>query len=83
MVPAFTNQVIDVVKLTAISSMIAYGDLVYHAQTLAEQEFRPIEAYTVLAILFSAILIPLSYLATRVEHRFARAERVRPASGRR
>lgn len=73
MMPAFTSQAIDVVKLTAISSMIAYGDLVYHAKTLAEQEFRPIEAYTVLAVLYSAVLIPLSYAALFIERRFAHA----------
>jgi ABC-type amino acid transport system permease subunit len=36
MVPAFANQVIDVVKLTAISFMIEYGDLSYQARTLVE-----------------------------------------------
>jgi polar amino acid transport system permease protein len=70
MVPAFTNQTIDVIKLTAISSMIAYGDLVYHAKILAEQQFRPIEAYTALAVLYSAVLIPLSYVAQLVERRY-------------
>jgi polar amino acid transport system permease protein len=75
MVPAFTNQTIDVIKLTAISSMIAYGDIVYHAKILAEQEFRPIEAYTALAVLYSAVLIPLSYAALLIERRYPLAEK--------
>lgn len=72
MIPAFTNQAIDIVKLTAISSMIAYGDLVYHAQVLATQEFRPIEAYSAVAVIYSLILIPLSHIALRIEKHYRR-----------
>jgi polar amino acid transport system permease protein len=72
MIPAFTNQAIDIVKLTAISSIIAYGDLVYHAQVLATQEFRPIEAYSAVAVIYSLILIPLRHIALRIEKHYRR-----------
>ena len=49
MVPAFTNQAIELVKTTAIASFIAYGELLYHGKLLADIEFRPIEAFTVVA----------------------------------
>ena len=48
MLPAMTSQTIDVFKLTAIASLIAYGELVYNTRVVAENEFRPIEAYTAL-----------------------------------
>ncbi|MER9647859.1 amino acid ABC transporter permease [Mesorhizobium sp. M0199] len=72
MIPAFSNQVMEMVKLTTIASIIAYGELVMHTKTIADQEFRPIEAYTTLAILFSILLIPLAYLTLYLEKRFSR-----------
>lgn len=72
MLPALTNQVIDIVKLTSVASLIAFPEILYYARQISEIEFRPIEGYTVAAVLFSVILIPLSYLSLALERRISR-----------
>jgi len=74
MLPALTNQLIDVVKLTSIASIIAYPEVVYYAKLIAETEYRPIEAYTSAAVLFSVILIPMAYLSLAIERRLKRSD---------
>lgn len=69
MVPAFTNRAIEVAKLTTIASAVSYGDLLYYARLVADTEYRPIEAYSVVALIFIAVLIPFSILAKHLEDR--------------
>lgn len=71
MIPPFANQAMEIIKLTSIASIIAYGELVLHTKTISDQEFRPIEAYTTLALLLSTILIPLAYLTLHLEKKFS------------
>jgi len=72
LVPPLTNQAIDVVKLTTVASSIAYAELLYQAKLLSENEFRPLEAYTVIGGLFIGMLVLLSYLSMRLERWLAR-----------
>ncbi|WP_054310475.1 amino acid ABC transporter permease [Mesorhizobium sp. 1M-11] len=72
MIPPFANQAMEIIKLTTIASLIAYSELVLNTKNVADQEFRPIEAYTTLAIFFSLILIPLAYLTLYLERRFSK-----------
>ncbi|QCI65170.1 amino acid ABC transporter permease [Phreatobacter stygius] len=67
MIPAFTNEAIEVVKLTAIASTIAYAELMYAAKQLSDTEYRPVEAYTAISVLFIAVLYVLSMVSRRVE----------------
>lgn len=67
MIPAFTNEAIEVVKLTAIASTIAYAELMYAAKQLSDTEYRPVEAYTAISVLFIAVLYVLSIVSRRVE----------------
>lgn len=69
MIPAFTNEAIEVVKLTAIASTIAYAELMYAAKQLSDTEYRPVEAYTAISALFIALLYLLSVVSRRVEAR--------------
>jgi polar amino acid transport system permease protein len=74
MLPAFTNRVIETFKLTAIASLVVYPELMYQTKIIAQTDFRPIESYTVLALFFAAIVLPMSYFATHVEKRLKAAE---------
>lgn len=75
MVPAFTNQVIELIKLTSVASLIAYGELVLYTKAVSDQDFKPLESYTALALIFAAILLPLSYVAYWLERRFGTIEK--------
>jgi polar amino acid transport system permease protein len=69
MIPALTSQTIDVFKLSAIASLIAVNELVYNTRVVAESEFRPIEAYTALAIVYAILLVPAAYASSWFENR--------------
>lgn len=73
MVPAFTNRSIEIAKLTTIASAVAYGDLLYYAKLVADTEYRPIETYSVVALIFIIVLIPFSLLAKRLEDQLHQA----------
>jgi polar amino acid transport system permease protein len=68
-IPSLTNEVIDVVKTTALASTIAYPELLYQAKLLSEVEYKPLEAYTIAAALFIGLLIFLSFLSVLIERR--------------
>ncbi|SIT49423.1 ABC transporter permease protein [Paraburkholderia piptadeniae] len=72
--PALTNQGIDVIKLTTLASTIAYAELLYQAKLISDVEFRPIETYTTIGGIFIAVLIIFSLLSARLERRMARSE---------
>ena len=73
MVPAFTNRTIEVAKLTTVASAVAYGDLLYYAKLVADTEYRPIETFSVVALIFIVVLIPFSVLAKHLEDRLHKA----------
>ncbi|KAB2675721.1 amino acid ABC transporter permease [Brucella tritici] len=69
MVPAFTNRAIEIAKLTTVASAVAYGDLLYYAKLVADTEYRPIETFTIVALIFIIVIVPFSVLAKSLEDR--------------
>ncbi|KPB00842.1 amino acid ABC transporter permease [Ahrensia marina] len=67
MVPAFTNRAVELVKMTSLASVIAYGELMHQAKTISIIAFNPIEMYTSVAIIFFVLIAPLSLLVQRLE----------------
>lgn len=68
--PATANIFIGLLKDSSLLSVIAVPELTYQAQTLAAQNFRPLEVYTVLALAYFALAYPLSLASTWLERRF-------------
>ena len=62
----------EVVKTTAIASTIAYGEALYSAKLLSDQEFRPIESYTAVGAFFILLLACVGVLSTLLERRLRR-----------
>lgn len=75
MIPAFTNRSIEMMKTTTIASTLAYGELLYQAKILGESEYRPLEAYTSVAIIFIIIILPMTYISTRLEEKLKEENR--------
>ncbi len=71
MIPAFGNRAIELAKATTLASTIAFGELLYTAKTIAEDQMRPLETYTVVTLIFTAILLPVSYACVWLERRVA------------
>jgi polar amino acid transport system permease protein len=72
MIPPFINQSVIQLKNTSLVSVIAVPDLLYQGELITAATYRPLEVYTIVAILYFAVLFPATLLAQAVERRFAR-----------
>lgn len=71
--PALTNEVIEVVKISAVAATIAYPDLLYQAKLMSDTEYRPVEAYTAVAVLITGLIVLLSTLSYVLENRLKKS----------
>jgi polar amino acid transport system permease protein len=67
MVPAFMNRAVELMKMTSLASVIAYGELMHQAKTISTYNFNPIETYTVVALIFFALIFPIAMVVYRAE----------------
>lgn len=72
MIPAFMERSIELLKTTTLVSTVAYTDLMYQANDLAQKSFRPLEVYTVVAVMYFLLIFAFSQLSLLVEQRLAR-----------
>jgi len=72
MLPAFGSILSITIKDTAIATVIAVPELMKRAETLAGQSYRPIEIFSVVAVIYFIILFPgtrlIDALYKRVAH---------------
>ena len=74
MIPPFMNQSIIQLKNTSLVSTIAVADLLYQGTLITAATYRPLETYTAIALIYFAVLFPLTLGAQYVERRLARAD---------
>jgi polar amino acid transport system permease protein len=74
MIPPFMNQSIIRLKNTSLVSTIAVADLLYQGTIITAATYRPLEVYTMVAIIYFLVLFPLTLAAQQVERRLARAD---------
>lgn len=67
MLPAFMNRAVELFKMTSLASVIAFGELMHQAKTISTIAFNPIEMYTTVALVFFAVLYPMTVLVRRFE----------------
>ena len=72
MVPPFMNQSIIQLKNTSLVSTIAVPDLLYQGSLITADTYRPLEVYTVVALIYFALLFPATRLVQWWEGRLAR-----------
>ncbi len=72
MVPPFMNQSIIQLKNTSLVSTIAVPDLLYQGTLITADTYRPLEVYTVVAVIYFAMLFPATRLVQWWEGRMAR-----------
>jgi len=73
MVPPFMNQSIIQLKNTSLVSTIAVPDLLYQGQLITADTYRPLEVYTMIAVIYFFLLFPTTLLAQVYERRLAKA----------
>lgn len=69
MIPPFVNQSITQLKNTSLVSTIAVPDLLYNGTLITADTYRPLEVYTVVAVIYFVLLFPSTMLAQWYEAR--------------
>jgi len=73
MVPPFMNQSITQLKNTSLVSTIAVPDLLYQGTLITADTYRPLEVYTVVALIYFFLLFPATRIVQAYEARLAAA----------
>jgi polar amino acid transport system permease protein len=74
MLPPLTSRGIEVFKMSTLASIVAYPETLQKAKLIASYEYNPIEAYTVVALMFFIVLLPLVQLTYMLERRFGKSD---------
>jgi polar amino acid transport system permease protein len=73
MLPAFTNRAIEVAKMSSLASILSVHELMYQGRLLSSTYYRPMEIFTVVALVYFFLIYPGSYLSLRLERRLAKS----------
>jgi polar amino acid transport system permease protein len=68
--PALISELIDVIKVSAVVSVISITDLMRVSQQLVAQTYRPLEVYLVAGLFYLALTSILSVLGGLLERRW-------------
>ena len=60
MLPAFANTFISFLKFSSLVSLLGVADLTYRTQVISTQTFRPMELFTLLAVIYFFLCFILS-----------------------
>jgi polar amino acid transport system permease protein len=74
MVPPFVNQSITQLKNTSLVSTIAVPDLLYQGTLITADTYRPLEVYTVVALVYFTMLFPSTLLAQAYERHLSKGK---------
>ena len=71
MLPAFLERAIELMKTTTLVATVSYADLLFQANEVAQKTFRPLEVFTVAALIYFVVIFGASQVAQAVERRLA------------
>lgn len=69
MIPPFINEFATLFKLTTLGSVLAVPELLHESENLINNTYRPLEVYTVVALVFVVIIYPVIHLSQYFEKR--------------
>lgn len=71
MIPAFLERAIELMKTTTLVATISYADLLFQANEVAQKTFRPLEVFTVAALIYFVVIWGASVVVQWVERSLA------------
>ncbi len=77
MIPAIGNVFISAIKLSSLCSVLGMSELMYQGQLIIANFFRPIEVFTVVAMIYLVLTYSTSLLLSYLEWRLAWVKRER------
>lgn len=69
--PGTTGQLVSLIKDSSLLSVIGVEELVQKIKIMGAASYTPLEGYLPLAVAYLVVTLPLSFLARRLEGRFA------------
>jgi polar amino acid transport system permease protein len=72
--PVLMTNGITIFQQSALVALVAIPDLMYEGKMIATETYRPIETYTVVALIYFAISAPISFFVQRIEAKFDRVQ---------
>jgi polar amino acid transport system permease protein len=73
MFPAMMERSIELMKTTTLVATVSLADLLFQANEIAQKTFRPLEVFTVAALVYFIFISIVSFVGSRVERRLARS----------
>lgn len=70
MVPPLVNSFIGMLKWSSLASIIAVPELLYQGNIIIQRTYRPMEIYTVIAVLYFLLSYPIAMLTRHLERRY-------------
>ena len=67
--PILMTNGIGTLQQSALVAIVAVADLMYVAKSLATEAYRPLETYSIVALIYFALSLPIARLAHIVERR--------------
>lgn len=67
--PALGNEFVTIIKETSIMNIVGIADIMFRAKDVGSQTFRYMDAYIIAAVLYFALVFPLSKLMAYFERR--------------
>lgn len=74
MLPAFINQSVIQVKNTSLLYAISIGELTYMTSVVNSETYRPMEAYSLAAVMYFFMLFPLTKFADYIERKLSKSD---------
>jgi len=71
MIPAFLERAIELMKTTTLVAIVSYADLLFQTNEVAQKTFRPLEVFTVTALIYFVVIFAASRLVYVLERRLA------------
>ena len=68
-IPVLLTNGIGIFQQTALVAIVAVQDLMYQAKSLATETYRPIETFTIAALIYFAVSFPISQMVGWLERR--------------
>jgi polar amino acid transport system permease protein len=68
-VPVLLTNGIGIFQQSALVAIVAVQDLMYQGKTLATESYRPIETFTVVALIYFAVSFPVTQIVGYLERR--------------
>jgi len=67
--PVLMTNGISILQQTALVAIVAISDLMYVGKNIATESYRPLETYSLIALIYFALSLPISRLVSYIERR--------------